>query len=232
MKRRILLIDDDPDLIQLLKMRLESANFEVVFAQRGLEGLQQAYRTQPDAVILDLDLPDMDGWTVCQRLRELSNVPILTLTASTSKSHLVRALNIGADEYVTKPFSWDELLARLHAMLRRAAMSKQPGGIQPLSHQASPALRLDPTRHTVTVRGRSIELTPIEFRLLACLHRHAGRVLPHHYLLMEVWGPQYVDRTNYVKLYIRYLREKIEDDPRNPQLLRTEWGVGYYLSES
>jgi DNA-binding response OmpR family regulator len=232
MKRRILLIDDDSDLLQLLKMRLESANFEVVSAQRGLEGLQQAYRTQPDAVILDLDLPDMDGWTVCQRLRELSNVPILTLTASTSKSHLVRALNIGADEYVTKPFSWEELLARLHAMLRRASMSKQPVGVQHPSSPSGPALRLDPTRHTVTVRGKSIELTPIEFRLLACLYRHAGRVLPHHYLLMEVWGPQYVDRTNYVKLYIRYLREKIEDDPRNPQFLRTEWGVGYYLSES
>jgi two-component system KDP operon response regulator KdpE len=162
----------------------------------------------------------------------MSNVPILTLTASASKNHLVRALNTGADEFITKPFNWDELLARIQALLRRAGQPEQP---QVSSRAAAPrghALLLDPTRHSVTVRGKSIELTPIEFRLLATLHRHAGRVLPHHYLLLEVWGPQYVDRVNYVKLYVRYLREKIEVDPRNPQFLRTEWGVGYYLSEA
>lgn len=231
MKRRILIIDDDPDLAQLLKLRLDGANFETTVALRGLEGLQQAYRIQPDLVILDLNLPDLDGWTVCQRLREMSNVPIMALSASTTKSHLVRALNLGADDFVTKPFNWDELLARLQALLRRASLDGQPSNQQRSTSPRGHSLLLDPTRQTVTVHGKSVELTPIEFRLLSCLHRHAGRVLPHHYLLLEVWGPQYVDRINYVKLYIRYLREKIESDPRNPQFLRTEWGVGYYLSE-
>lgn len=232
MKQRILLVDDDPDLLDLMKLRLEGANFDVALARSGLEGLRLAYHIQPDAIILDLRLPDADGWTVCQRLREMSDVPILVLSASTAKHDLVRALNVGADEFVTKPFHWDEFLARLKAMLRRAKLSARPTSDHCPAPQRSHSLLLNPTDHTVTVHGKSIELTPIEFRLLACLHRHAGRVLPHHYLLLEVWGPQYADRTNYLKLYIRYLRKKIEQDPSNPQLLRTEWGVGYYLSES
>lgn len=232
MKQRILLIDDDLDFLELMKMRLEGANFDVTLARHGLEGLRLAYHIQPDAIILDLRLPDADGWTVCQRLREMSDVPILVLSASTAKHDLVRALNVGADEFVTKPFNWDELLARLKAMLRRAKLSARPTSDHCPAPQRSHNLLLNPADHTVTVHGKSIELTPIEFRLLACLHRHAGRVLPHHYLLLEVWGPQYADRTNYLKLYIRYLRKKIEQDPSNPQLLRTEWGVGYYLSES
>lgn len=232
MKQRILLIDDDPEFLDLMKLRLEGANFDVTLSQRGLEGLRLAYHTQPDAIILDLRLPDADGWTVCQRLREMSDVPILVISASTAKHDLVRALNVGADEFVTKPFHWDELLARLRAMLRRARLSTRPSNDHCLAPQRSHSLWLNPVDRTVTVHGKSIELTPIEFRLLACLHRHAGRVLPHHYLLLEVWGPEYADRINYLKLYIRYLRKKIEQDPSNPQLLRTEWGVGYYLSES
>lgn len=232
MKQHILLIDDDPDFLDVMKLRLESANFEVTLACSGLEGLRLAYHLQPDAIILDLRLPDADGWTVCQHLREMSDVPILVLSASTAKHDLVRALNVGADEFVTKPFHWDELLARLKAMLRRARLNARSHDALCPVPQRSHSLLLNPDDHTVIVHGKSIELTPIEFRLLACLHRHAGRVLPHHYLLLEVWGPQYADRTNYLKLYIRYLRKKIEQDPSNPQLLRTEWGVGYYLSES
>jgi two-component system KDP operon response regulator KdpE len=231
MKRRLLLMDHNPELLQALKMRLEAANFDVTATLNGLEGLRLAYRMQPDAVILDLDLPDQDGWTACQRLRAMSDVPIMAVMASASKAHLVRALDLGADDFMAKPFNWDEFSARLQALIRRAKLNAQQPGGQRSGAQRSYALLLDDARHTVTVRGRSIELTPLEFRLLACLHRHVGRVLPHHYLLLEVWGPQYVDRTNYVKLYIRYLREKIEDDPRNPQFIHTEWGVGYYLSE-
>ncbi|MER3514940.1 MAG: DNA-binding response regulator, partial [Chloroflexota bacterium] len=122
MKQRILLVDDDPDLLDLMKLRLEGANFDVALARSGLEGLRLAYHIQPDAIILDLRLPDADGWTVCQRLREMSDVPILVLSASTAKHDLVRALNVGADEFVAKPFHWDELLARLKAMLRRAKL--------------------------------------------------------------------------------------------------------------
>jgi two-component system KDP operon response regulator KdpE len=232
MKRRILIIDDDSDLVEDMKMRLEGANYDVTLARRGQEGLRLAYHTQPDAVILDLSLPDLDGWAVCQRLREMSDVPIMTITGSRSKHDLVRALNTGADDHVARPFNWEELLARLKALIRRASLNARPLDGQRPVFRSSHSLLLDPARHTVTIHGKRVELTPIEFRLLSTLHRHAGRVLPHHYLLLEVWGPQYAGRTNYLKLYIRYLRQKIEDDPSHPQLLRTEWGVGYYLSES
>jgi DNA-binding response OmpR family regulator len=232
MKRRILVVDDDLQAVAALSAHLESANYDVTTVERGLEGLRIAYRLQPDLVILDLTLPDQDGWSICQRLREMSDVPIMTMSEGATKHDAVRALNAGADDHMPKPLRLDELLARIKALIRRAHWNARPLDASRTIPRLHSDLLLDAARHSVMIHGRDVELTPLEFRLLDTLHRHAGRVLPHHYLLLEVWGPQYSDRTNYLKLYIRYLREKIEDDPSNPRFVRTEWGVGYYLSES
>jgi len=230
LSQTILVIDDDKDLTLMLKAQLERSNYQVVVASSGQEGLQKAYQTRPDLIILDVMMPGMDGWEVCRRLRELSNVPIIMLTARSLKGDVVKGLEIGADDYLTKPFSAAELDARIQAVLRRSTVQNGPVSSR-LSFYTNGHLSVDFDRRIVTVRGERVEFTPTEFKLLTTLVRNEGRVLPHRYLLTEVWGPEYADEIDYVKLYIRYLRLKIEDDPSDPIYIQTEWGIGYRFSE-
>jgi two-component system KDP operon response regulator KdpE len=223
-KETILIIDDDQDLGRIVQLSLDREGYQTVIATSGLEGLQEAYRVQPDLVILDIMMPGMDGWEVCRRLGEMSNVPILMLTAKGTEADIVKGLQIGADDYLTKPFSVAELIARIQALLRRAASQLQTDKPSVFSIGN---LSIDLNRRMVMRDGELVDLTPTEFKLLECFVTHRDRVLPHRFLLTEVWGSEYIDETNYLKLYVRYLRRKLEEDPANPQLIVTEWGVGY-----
>ena len=223
-KEIILIIDDDQDLAKIVQLSLDREGYQTVIATSGLEGLQEAYRVQPDLVILDIMMPGMDGWEVCRRLVEISNVPILMLTAKGTEADIIKGLQIGADDYLTKPFSVAELIARVQALLRRAGSQSQTDKPPILSIGN---LTIDLNRRLVMRDGELVELTPTEFKLLECLVTHRNRVLPHRFLLTEVWGPEYIDETSYLKLYVRYLRRKLEEDPANPQLIVTEWGIGY-----
>jgi DNA-binding response OmpR family regulator len=226
----ILVVDDDQDLRQMLKAQLERKDYHVVLASSGREGLQKAYQVRPDLIILDIMMPGMDGWEVCRRLRELSGVPIIMLTARNMKGDVVKGLEAGADDYLTKPFSAAELNARIQAVLRRSSTLDGTTSSRS-SFYSNGHLSVDFERRIVRVRGQRVDLTPTEFKLLSCLIRNEGRVLPHRYLLTEVWGPEYADDLDYVKLYIRYLRLKIEDNPSDPTYILTEWGIGYRFSE-
>ncbi len=223
-KETILIIDDDPDLARIVQLSLNREGYQTVVATSGLEGLQEAYRVQPNLVILDIMMPGMDGWEVCRRLVEMSNVPILMLTAKGTEADIVKGLQIGADDYLTKPFSVAELIARVQALLRRAG---SPSRTDKSSILSIGNLTIDLGRRLVMRDGKPIDLTPTEFKLLECFVTHRDRVLPHRFLLTEVWGPEYIDETNYLKLYVRYLRRKLEENPSDPQLIVTEWGVGY-----
>jgi len=229
LQRTILVIDDDQELATMLKAQLERKNHRVVVALSGKEGLQKAYQARPDLILLDIMMPGMDGWEVCRRLRELSSVPIIMLTARNMKGDVIKGLESGADDYLTKPFSAAELEARIQAVLRRSSTQGQ-GNSRALFY-SNGYLTIDFDRRIVKVHGEAIDLTPTEFKLLSCLVRNEGRVLPHRYLLTEVWGPEYADEVDYVKLYVRYLRLKIEQNPADPVYIQTEWGVGYRFSE-
>jgi len=228
LKETILVIDDDADLAKIVQINLEREGYETVIAFSGVEGLQKAYNSQPDLVILDIMMPGMDGWTTCRRLREISDVPIIMLTARGMESDIVKGLKLGADDYIVKPFGAKELLARIHALLRRTDTStiKRP----PIYSDGE--LTVDFVKRMVVVRGEQVDLTPTEFKLLSTFVQNEGRVLPHRFLLTQVWGPEYADEVNYLKLYVRYLRQKIEEDPSNPNCILTEWGVGYRFRES
>ena len=231
MGNKILLIEDDPGWVKLVAMGLEKRDFEIVAASNGLEGLQMAYETHPDLVILDIMMPKMDGWQTCQRLREISDVPIIILTARCAlEEDVVKGLKLGADDYLIKPVSLSELEARIEALLRRSSASQQ---VPRRAHLYSNGeLTIDFLRHKVFVSGEEVSLTPTEFRLLTCLARNEGRVLPHAYLLSQVWGEEYRDELSYVKLYISYLRKKLEKNSSEPELILTERGVGYYMCAS
>jgi len=172
-------------------------------------------------------MPGMDGWEVLSRLREMSDVPVIMLTAKGREVDIVRGLGLGADDYVTKPFGAAELVARVQALLRR---NKTPT-IRRMTRYQDNGLTIDLERHEVRVKGTPIDLTPTEFRLLAVLVQNAGKVVPHRALLTQVWGEEYANEIHYLKLYIRYLRQKIEESPSNPQYILTEWGVGYRFRE-
>ena len=224
-KTKVLMIDDDVEVASLVKVWLEKHDYEVIVATDGLSGLRQLYKTHPDLVILDVAMPRLDGWEVCRRIRELDDVPIIMLTARTEMTCRVRGFDLGADDYITKPFELPELLARIRAILRRAQVLRADDED---SHVFSYGdLTVDLEAHQVTVAGRPVELSPTEFRLLAFLIQNRGRVVSHSQILSNVWGPEYRDQIAYVKLYIRYLREKVEADPSNPQLITTERGFGY-----
>jgi DNA-binding response OmpR family regulator len=223
-KETILIIDDDQDLARIVQLSLEREGYQTVIAISGLEGLQEAYRVQPDLVILDIMMPGMDGWDVCRRLGEMSNVPILMLTAKGTEADIVKGLQIGADDYLTKPFSVAELIARIQALLRRTDSQSQTDKPSIFS---TGSLTIDLNRRLVMRDEDLVDLTPTEFKLLECFVTHRDRVLPHRFLLTEVWGSEYIGETSYLKLYVRYLRRKLEEDPANPQLIVTEWGVGY-----
>ena len=227
LQEKILAIDDSSDLLRILQVCLEREDYEVFTAGSGREGLQRTYSVQPDLVILDVMMPGMDGWEVLSRLREMSEVPVIMLTAKGREADIVRGLGLGADDYIVKPFGTAELLARVQALLRR---NKAPA-IQRLTRYQDNGLNIDLDRHEVCVKGASIDLTPTEFRLLSVLVQNAGKVVPHRALLTQVWGEEYANEVHYLKLYIRYLRQKIEETPSNPRYILTEWGVGYRFRE-
>lgn len=221
---KVLVIDDEPQIRRLLNITLEAQGYEVYEAGGGQEGIFLAAKLRPDLVILDLGLPDLDGVEVVRRLREWTQTPILILSVREGDQDKVGALDAGADDYLTKPFSTDELLARLRVALRHA----QPAPDLPIF--TSGALQVDLTRRLVTVHGEPVKLTPTEYALLRLMIQHAGRVLTHRQILKEVWGPAYVDETHYLRVYFAQLRQKIEANPALPQLLLTEPGVGYRLA--
>jgi DNA-binding response OmpR family regulator len=229
MMNKLLLIDDSQDMQKLVGMFLEREGYEVIRASNGKEGLRQLARSQPHLILLDIMMPEVDGWETCRRIREISNVPIIMLTAKAQELDIVRGLEMGADDYVTKPFDLSELKARIQSLLRRIQEMSPSEGSPTLLDDGW--LRIDLGKRTIQTNGRPVDLTPTEFRLLATLVQKAGHVIPHRQLLRQVWGPEYGDEVHYLKLYIRYLRQKLEKDPSNPEYLLTEWGVGYRFRE-
>ncbi len=222
----LLVIDDDFAYCQYLRVVLTRRGFRVRVAHDALTGLQKAYAFSPDLILLDIMLPDMDGWEACRRLREMSDVPIIMLTVLGSADNVVQGLELGADVYLSKPVAAEELAARVRALLRRAYRSRPyEKDWTPIFNHAN--LVIDFDRHEVTVDHEPVGLSPTEFRLLSVFAQHKGRVLSHEYLLREVWGPDHVGELDYLRLYVTYLRRKIEKDPSKPNLIRNEWGVGY-----
>ena len=224
---KILIVDEEPDVVRLISVSfgMQQPNWEVVAASDGEEALAMLEREQPALVLLDVGLPDMSGFEVLQQIRFFSDVPVIMLTVHDDELSKVRGLELGADDYVTKPFSHLELLARVRAVLRRAQAL-------PLAHEepfVSGDLSVDFARREVTRRGEPVPLTTTEYHLLYHLVRNAGQVLTHETLLARVWGREYTDEINYLKVYISRLRAKLEDAPRNPQHILTERGVGYWF---
>ncbi len=222
----ILLIEDEPQMRRFLRVTLQSHGYRLAEASSGSEGLMEATTRNPDVVLLDLGLPDMDGIEVTGRLREWSEVPIIVISAREQEEDKIRALDAGADDYLTKPFGAGELLARIRVALRHEAL-KRSGQKEPVF--VLDELRVDLAKRQVFLRDREIHLTPIEYRLLTALIRNAGKVLTHTHLLKEVWGPAYADQTQYLRVYMTSLRRKLEDDPTRPKFLINEPGVGYRL---
>jgi two-component system KDP operon response regulator KdpE len=226
MSTTILLVDDDVLLCKTFELILTDMGFGVEMAHNGVEGLKKAYKLQPDVILLDVMMPDMDGWETCQRFKEMCDVPIIMLTAIDSQENVIKGLDLGADDYIVKTVTAEELGARIRAVLRRASRSNMSSNKQkPVITQDN--LVIDFDKHEVTVDNERVDLSPTEFRLLSVLARHKGRVLPHDFLLTQVWGPEYIGEIDYLRLYISYLRRKLEKDPSNPNLIYNEWGVGY-----
>ena len=226
MSTTILLVDDDVLLCNTFELILTDMGFNVEMAHNGVEGLKKAYKLQPDVILLDVMMPDMDGWETCQRFKEMCDVPIIMLTAIDSQENVIKGLDLGADDYIVKTVTAEELGARIRAVLRRASRSYMNSSKQkPIITQDN--LVIDFDKHEVTVDNERVDLSPTEFRLLSVLARHKGRVLPHDFLLTQVWGPEYIGEIDYLRLYISYLRRKLEKDPSNPNLIYNEWGVGY-----
>jgi two-component system KDP operon response regulator KdpE len=225
--KRILMVEDEPAIRKFLRAGLESQGYKCDEASTASEGIALAATHPPDAILLDLGLPDVDGLEVVRRIREWSSVPIVVLTAREQERDKIRALDGGADDYVTKPFSMPELLARLRAVLRRR--NREETESDPVFEVGS--LRIDFARRGVTIDGATVQLTPIEYRLLALLAKHAGRVLTHEFLLREVWGPSYTSQHHYLRVYMAQLRSKLERDPGRPRFLKTETGVGYRMAD-
>jgi two-component system KDP operon response regulator KdpE len=220
--QRILVVDDEPQILRALRTNLRGAGYEVETAETGEEALGKAAMRPPEAVILDLVLPDRSGVEVCRELRRWSSAPVILLSAVGDEREKVAALDAGADDYVTKPFGMDELLARLRAALRRVG---PPG--EPVVHVGDLAVDVD--KRAVSIRGRPVQLTRHEFELLRVLAQNQGRLLTHRMLLREVWGPAYGTESHYLHVYVSQLRRKIEEDPARPRYLLTEPGAGYRL---
>ncbi|NTW60793.1 MAG: response regulator [Nitrospirae bacterium] len=226
-KELILLIEDEPQMRRFLRITLESHGYRFVEAGTAQEGLMQASMRNPDVILLDLGLPDLDGLEVTERLREWTQTPIIVISAREQEQDKVKALDAGADDYLTKPFSAGELMARVRVALRHA-LRLRSGQNEPVFAQAD--LRVDLAARRVFVRDSEIHLTPIEYKLLTALIRHAGKVVTHRQLLLEVWGPGQVSEVQYLRVYMTQLRHKLEADPARPRFLLNEPGIGYRLN--
>jgi two-component system KDP operon response regulator KdpE len=224
-KNDILVIDDEVQIRRLLRITLESAGQAVREAENGRLGLDEVARRAPDAVVLDLGLPDLHGLEVLRRLREWSRVPVLVLTVLAAETDKVAALDAGADDYLTKPFGAGELLARLRAILRRAPTEAE------LAAVTFGDVAIDMAARVVRRKGVDLKLTPREYALLRVLVLHRGRVVTHQHLLREVWGPNSEENTHYLRVHMTHLRQKLETDPHRPRHLKTESGIGYRLVE-
>jgi two-component system KDP operon response regulator KdpE len=224
-KQRILLVDDDPGIMVAVKQALTTYGYKMTTASDGLEALATFEREQPELILLDLVMPRCNGMEVCQRIREYSATPIIVLSVKGGEADIVSVLDLGADDYLVKPFRLAELLARVRAVMRRGSKTFA-------SKVTCGDLEIDTEMHKVTVAGRTVTLTPIEYALLDELARNVGRVLTTHLLLQRVWGSEYSDATDYVKGVVRRLRVKLEPDPAHPQFIITEPHLGYRLSDS
>ncbi|MCD2449337.1 response regulator [Methylicorpusculum oleiharenae] len=221
----IIVIEDDPAIRRFLRTGLSSQGFSVFEAETGKQGIIEAGIRKPDLIILDLGLPDMDGSQVIKAIREWSSIPIIILSARSSEQTKIDALDAGADDYLTKPFGFGELLARIRVALRHATRSfESEAEVFTSGH-----LKIDLLNRIVSVDGTEVHLTPIQFRLLTVLVQHAGKVLTHKQILKQVWGPSYQENAHYLRIYMSQLRHKLEADPTQPQHLLTESGVGYRL---
>ncbi len=223
-KSRILIIDDDSDVSELLTIILKPQGFGVFHAYDGREGLKSAYEIHPDLIILDVVMPELDGWDVCTRLREMTDVPILMLTARSAESDVVHAFSLGADDYVKKPFSKNELEARVRALLRRNTNHNISSNV---THYADRLLSVNLETQVVELEGKFLDLSATEYSLLACLVRNIGRTVTHNQLLREVWGCEHIKLSTSLTLYIYYLRKKLQVSQLNHEYIHTQWGRGY-----
>jgi DNA-binding response OmpR family regulator len=223
-RRRILVVDDEPRMIRFIRLNLEHDGYDVFEASTGEEALEKLRDKLPNLVLLDVMMPGIDGFETLRMMREISTVPVIMLTAKGDVEDRVKGLELGADDYIAKPFAPEELVSRVGAVLRRTEMPSEP------EHDVitvDDRLKIDFDRREVFVEGNLIKLRPTEFRLLYHLVKNAGWVVPHEQLLAKVWGYEYRDETHYLRLYVNYLRQKLEKDPSNPQYILTERGVGY-----
>ena len=223
---RILIVDDEPQILRFLSTSLIAHGYQVLEAPTGKDALAKADQDVPDLIILDLGLPDIDGMDVLKQVRAKSSAPVIILSAREQETDKVYALDLGADDYVTKPFGVGELMARVRSTLRRRAASPETGN----SYQLN-GLAVDLERRLVSLNDEDVKLTPKEFDILTMLVKHAGRVVTHQFLLREIWGPTYTSETHYLRVYVGQLRQKIEPDPTQPFFILTEPGVGYRLRE-
>jgi len=230
--KKVLIIDDDPIFLRLVDQVLTNQRFEVLKAGGGQEGLRLLFAEKPDIVLLDVAMPRMDGWQACQRIREISDIPIIMLTGKQkAEEDIVRGLDYGADEYLFKPVGNRELVARVRAVLRRIELPTSTQAKQEAIY-GDDYLTVDIAERKVMVKGERVKLTPREFRLFAVLIEKASRIRTHKELLEKVWGWEYTDDLDYVRIYISHLRQKIEPDPGLPRYIITEPGVGYYFQKA
>lgn len=221
---RVLIVDDELQIRRFLRITLEANDYRVFEVDNGHDAITESARLRPDLIILDMGLPDIDGLEVLRRLREWTPTPVIILSVRDADQDKIAALDTGADDYLTKPFSVDELMARMRTAQRHARADPQP------SIFTSGNVQIDLTRRLVTKNDEPVKVTPTEYALLRLLIRHAGKVLTHRQILKEVWGPEYMDETHYLRVYFAQLRQKLEDDPARPRLILTEPGVGYRLA--
>jgi Response regulators consisting of a CheY-like receiver domain and a winged-helix DNA-binding domain len=222
--KKILVVDDEERMLRFIRLNLEHDGFQVIEAVKGHEALDKMRTDMPDMILLDVMLPDLDGFEVLKMVREISNIPVIMLTAKGEEDDRVRGLELGADDYVTKPFSPRELVSRVKAVLRRV---ETEGSVEVDVIQVDDRLKIDFNRREIRVEGELVKLRPTEYRLLYHLVQNAGWVLTYDQILSRVWGYEYRDEPHYVRLYINYLRQKLEKDPANPEYILTERGVGY-----
>lgn len=233
MAKKILVIDDDPAFLRLIEQVLAKEGFETLKAAGGQDGLRLLFNEKPDMVLLDVSMPGMDGWQICQRIREISDVPIIMLTGKQrGEEDIVRGLDYGADEYLFKPVGNRELVARVRAVLRRSELPPATEAANREVTYGDDFLSVDIAERRVMVKGERVRLTPREFRLFALLVENAGRILTHKELLEKVWGWEYTDDLDYVRIYISHLRQKIEPSAAVPKYIITEPGVGYSFQKS
>ena len=226
--KTILVVDDEPRMVQFISMNLDLEGFRVVSATNGYEAVEKVTRELPDLVILDIMMPDMDGFETLEKIREVSTIPVILLSVKGEEFDRVHGLDLGADDYMTKPFSPRELVSRIRAVLRRTEAKALTARSEIV---VDDELCINFDQRKIIVRGQEIQLRPTEYRLLYQLVNNAGKLFSHETLLSRVWGPEYRDEDQYVRLYITYLRQKIEKDPKNPRYILSERGLGYRFKE-